>query len=78
MSSELAIRLFFYAIGFVVAMKCLMSLADLLREHLQGLLVAHVKRQQIEALKRKRIAELRDKIRAKKAESEMEHSKKAA
>jgi hypothetical protein len=46
-----------------------MSLAKRLREYLQGLLIEHVKRQQIESKKRKRINELRDMIRKRKAES---------
>jgi hypothetical protein len=44
-----------------------MSLSILLKDRLQDLLIAHVKRQQIESKKRQRIAELREKIRAKKA-----------
>jgi hypothetical protein len=49
-----------------------MSLAKRLREHLQGLLIEHVKRQQIESKKRKRINELREIIRKRKAASAAE------
>lgn len=44
-------------------------MSTLLRDRLQDLLVAHVKRAQIEAQKKRRIFELREKIRAKKAKA---------
>ena len=44
----------------------------LLRDRLQDLLVTHVKRAQIEAQKKRRIFELREKIRAKKAKAAAE------
>jgi hypothetical protein len=53
-------------------------MATALRDRLQGLLVAHVKRQQIEAMKRQRIKELRESIRAKKASRKSADEKKAA
>jgi len=63
-----------------VAMRCLLSLSILLRDRLQDLLVQHVKKQQIESQKKKRIMELREKIRGKKAEAqaEIEAKKKKA
>jgi len=67
--SEQTFRWIIQAFAIYVAMRCLMSLAKRLREHLQGLLIEHVKRQQIESKKRKRINELRDMIRKRKAES---------
>ena len=47
-------------------------MSTLLRDRLQELLVAHVKRAQIEAQKKRRIFELREKIRAKKAKAAAE------
>ncbi|MEQ1826624.1 MAG: hypothetical protein ABL921_11795 [Pirellula sp.] len=66
MFDEQTIQWVLVCIAFYAAMRCLLSLANLLRERLQELLKAHVKRQQIEAQKRMRIHELREKIRAKK------------
>ena len=67
MISELQMRWLLWALVVFVALRCLLSLSILLRDRLQDLLVQHVKKQQIEAQKRKRIIELREKIRAKKA-----------
>lgn len=67
MISELQWKWLLWALVVFVAMRCLISLSILLRDRLQGLLVQHVKKQQIESQKRQRIKELRDKIRAKKA-----------
>jgi hypothetical protein len=53
-------------------------MATALRDRLQGLLVAHAKRQQIEAMKRHRIKELRESIRAKKAARKSSDEKKTA
>ena len=47
-------------------------MSTLLRDRLQELLVAHVKRSQIEGQKKRRIFELREKIRAKKAKAAAE------
>ncbi len=44
-------------------------MSTLLRDRLQELLVAHVKRAQIEGQKKRRIFELREKIRDKKAKA---------
>ena len=67
MISEIPLRWVIWAIVVFVALRCLIAMAILLRDRLQDLLVAHVKRQQVEAKKRVRIRELREKIRAKKA-----------
>ncbi len=67
--SEQTFRWIIQALAIYVAMRCLMSLAKRLRERLQGLLIEHVKRQQIESKKRKRIDELREMIRRRKAAS---------
>lgn len=67
MFSELPFRWIILAAAIYVAMRCLMSMAKRLREQLQGLLVEHVKRQQIESKKRRRIEELREMIRKRKA-----------
>jgi hypothetical protein len=53
-------------------------MAAALRHRLQGLLVAHLKRQQIEAMKRHRIKELRKSVRAKKAPRKSSDEKKTA
>ena len=50
----------------------------LLRDRLQDLLVTHVKRAQIEAQKKRRIFELREKIRAKKAKAAAEAAPSAS
>ena len=71
MTSDLPQYWIVWAIVVLIAMRCLISMATLLRDRLQGLLVAHVKKQQIESMKRQRIMELREKIRAKKAASEI-------
>ena len=78
MLSELPIQWIVCGIALFVAMQCLMSMATLLRERLQGMLIAHVKRKQIEALKQQRIQELRETIRAKKATATSANEKKAA
>ena len=70
--SEQTLRWIIQALAIYIAMRCLMSLAIRLREHLQGLLIEHVKRQQIESKKRKRINELREIIRKRKAASAAE------
>ncbi len=68
--NELPLRWIVWALVFFLAMRCLISMSILLRDRLQGLLVEHVKKQQLEAQKRQRIFELREKIRAKKAHAE--------
>jgi len=80
MISELQMRWLLWAFVVFVAMRCLLSLSILLRDRLQDLLVQHVKKQQIESQKKKRIMELREKIRGKKAEAqaEIEAKKKKA
>jgi len=50
-------------------------MSTLLRDRLQKLLVAHVKKAQIEGQKKRRIVELREKIRAKKVKAAEEASK---
>ena len=70
--SEQTLRWIIQALAIYIAMRCLMSLAKRLRERLQGLLIEHVKRQQIESKKRKRINELREIIRKRKAASAAE------
>jgi hypothetical protein len=75
--SELPLQWIITLIAAYVAMRCLISLANRLREHLQGLLVAHVKRQQVESLKRRRIEELRAKIRKKKADAASQEKRAA-
>lgn len=70
MPSEQFLKWGLSLIACYIAMRCLISLSEVLREHLKGLLIAHVKRQQIEMRKRQRIAELKEKIRAKKAAAE--------
>jgi hypothetical protein len=72
MLSEQAIPWMLAAAAVFLAMRCLVSLAGLLKERLQGLLTNHVKRCQIERRKRLRILELREKIRARKASAESE------
>ncbi len=67
MFSEITIAWVVWGIVVFIALRSLISLAILLRDRLQGLLIAHVKKQQIESQKRQRIKELREKIRAKKA-----------
>ena len=67
MFDELPVRWLLWAIVVFVALRCLIALAILLRDRLQDLLIAHVKKEQIESQKRARIRELREKIRAKKA-----------
>ncbi len=67
MIGDTPFRWILWALVFYVAMRSLISTAILLRDRLQGLLVAHVKQQQVDAQKRKRIQELREKIRIKKA-----------
>ena len=78
MLNELPLRWIACGIVLLVTLKCLTSMATVLRGRLQGLLVAHVKRQQMEAMKRKRIKELRESIRAKKASRKSSDEKKAA
>ncbi len=67
MTNELPLRWILWAIVFFLTMRCLISMSILLRDRLQGLLIEHVKKQQIESQKRQRILELREKIRIKKA-----------
>lgn len=71
MISELPLHWIVWTFVVLITMRCLISMATLLRDRLQELLVAHVKKQQIESMKRQRIMELREKIRAKKAASEI-------
>jgi len=80
MVSEFQMQWLLWAFVVFVAMRCLLSLSILLRDRLQDLLVQHVKKQQIESQKKKRIMELREKIRGKKAEAqaEIEAKKKKA
>jgi hypothetical protein len=61
-----------------VAVRSLIALANRRREDLQGLLSAHVKRARVESLKKRRIRELREKIRAKKAMEKEAETRKAA
>jgi len=75
MFSEPPIRWIVWGIVVFVALRSLISLAIKLRDRLQSLLVEHVKKQQIESQKRQRIKELREKIRAKKANAESDNSK---
>ena len=75
MLSEPPIRWIVWGIVVFVALRSLISLAIKLRDRLQSLLVEHVKKQQIESQKRERIKELREKIRAKKANAESDNSK---
>jgi hypothetical protein len=72
MLSELQLRWALWAIVVFITLRCLLSMSILLRDRLQDLLVAHVKRAQIEAQKKRRIFELREKIRAKKAKAAAE------
>jgi heme exporter protein D len=67
MLNELPLQWIAYGIVLLVTLKCLTSMATARRDRLQGLLVSHAKRQQMEAMKRQRIKELRESIRAKKA-----------
>jgi hypothetical protein len=78
MLNEPLLRWIACGIVLLVALQCLTSIATALRDRLQGLLVAHAKRQQIEARKRQRITELRESIRAKKAVRKSSDAKKAA
>lgn len=75
MLSEPAFRWIVWGIVVFVALRSLISLAIKLRDRLQSLLVEHVKKQQLESQKRERIKELREKIRAKKANAESDNSK---
>jgi hypothetical protein len=78
MLNEPTLRWIACGIVLLVTLQCLTSIATALRDRLQGLLVAHVRRQQIEAMKRQRIKELRESIRAKKAARKSSDEKKAA
>ena len=71
MISEVPMQWIIWAIVVMVTLRCLISMATLLRDRLQGILVAHVKKQQAESLKRQRIVELREKILAKKAAADI-------
>ncbi|HUP77240.1 MAG TPA: hypothetical protein VM260_01675 [Pirellula sp.] len=75
MLSEPPIRWIVWGIVVFVALRSLISLAIKLRDRLQSLLVEHVKKQQMESQKRQRIKELREKIRSKKANAELDNSK---
>ena len=75
MLSEPPIRWIVWGIVVFVALRSLISLAIKLRDRLQSLLVEHVKKQQIESQKRQRIKQLRETIRAKKANAESDNSK---
>ena len=72
MLTDLPIKWILCCVAVFVALSCIMSLATLLKERLHGLLVEHVKRQQIESKKRQRITELREKIRSKKSKESSE------
>lgn len=76
MNRELPIQWIVWGIVFFVAMRCLIKLSTTLRDRLQALLVAHVKKQQIESQKRQRINELRGKIREKKANADTVNANK--
>lgn len=78
MLNALSLRWIVCGIVLLVTLKYLMSMAIMLRDRLQGLLVAHVNRQRIEALKRQRIQEHRETLRAKKAAQESSDEKRAA
>ena len=78
MLSEFPWQWMIVTVAAYVALRCIMSLGTRLRDHLQGLLVEHVKRQQIESKKKKRIQELREAIRKKKAAALEESERKAA
>ena len=78
MLTDFPVRWIVFGIALLVAMQCLMSMATLLRDRLQGLLLSHVKRQQIESKKRNRIQELREAIRAKKEAAKNEDKSRAA
>lgn len=75
MNSELQLRWALWAIVVFISLQCLISMSTLLRDRLQKLLVAHVKKAQIEGQKKRRIVELREKIRAKKVKAAEEASK---
>jgi len=74
MIDELQLRWALWAIVVFISLRCLLSMSTLLRDRLQELLVAHVKKAQIEGQKKRRIVELREKIRAKKAKATEEAS----
>ncbi|MEI7460864.1 MAG: hypothetical protein WCK15_15750 [Pirellula sp.] len=78
MLNELTLRWIACGIVLLVTLQCLTSIATALRNRLQGLLVAHLRRQQIEAMKRQRIKEFRESIRAKKEVRKSSDEKKAA
>jgi hypothetical protein len=78
MLDDLPLRWIAFCIVLLVTLQCLMSMATVLRDRLQGLLVAHVKRQQREALERQRTEEHRETLRAKKAAQESSDEKRAA
>ena len=78
MLNELPLRWIVFVLVLLVTLKCLMSIVTTHRDRLQGLLVAHAKRQQSEAMKRKRIKELRESIQAKKAVRKSSDEKNAA
>ena len=65
--NEIPLRWILWVLVFFLTMRCLISISILLRDRLQGLLIEHVKKQQLESQKRQRILELREKIRIKKA-----------
>jgi len=71
MFSEQTIRLIVWAIVVFITLRTLLGSAIMLRDRLQGLLMEYIKKQQIESQKRKRITELREKIRAKKTTAEV-------
>lgn len=75
MLSDVPMHWIIWAIVFMITLQCLISMASSLRDRLQGLLVAHVKKQQTESMKRQRIVELREKIRAKKAAADNDEVK---
>jgi predicted exporter len=78
MLNELPLQWIGCGIVVLVTLKCLTSMATARRDRLQGLLVAHLKRQQMEAMKRQRIKELRESIRARNAARKSSDETKAA
>ncbi len=65
-----------WGVATFVAVRCIMTMSTLLRDRLQGLLVNYVQRQRLDMHKKRRIRELRMKIREKKLrESDVEQRK---
>lgn len=64
---DFPIRWAIWGLAFYIAFRCLLSMTQRLNDRLQGLLSDYILRQRIEMHKKKRILELRERIRAKKA-----------